>query len=67
MPKPERMGTCAQCEHFEPVTETEGDCRAQPPTLVVRRAQDRDIVETRWPSTLPSDWCGNYTGPNADR
>lgn len=52
--------TCLRCVFWHAGTST---CRFDPPTVV----STIDGLQTAWPSTEGSDWCGDWTPPsNAD-
>ncbi len=58
--KNESSESCCSCKFWnapEDETATVGQCRAHPPTVVVRAA-----AESSFPLTQDSDWCGEFVG-----
>ncbi len=52
--------SCGACAHWNASTETEGQCRRHAPQLITFEV-DADVkVESRFPSTSASDWCGDF-------
>ena len=54
--KSEASDCCCSCKFWNaPETGTTGQCRAHPPTVVVRAA-----AESAFPLTEEADWCGEF-------
>lgn len=52
--------TCASCAFWKATDEEQGECRVRPPQAVVFRVDDETMVETCFPVTEASDWCGEF-------
>jgi hypothetical protein len=53
---------CATCRYWQTgVTTTSGQCRFNPPTLVMRQqGAGVDYLDSRWPKTSSVEWCGKW-------
>ena len=49
-------GTCATCAFF---VDAKGECRLNPPTVVVTGIQQPKF-HSRWPSVDGDDWCSGW-------
>ena len=62
MPKPDHIGTCADCAFFVPQWISDRDagyCHAGPPIPV---STDAGIV-SEWAKVRNADWCGHWADP----
>ena len=66
-----KRGTCATCAFFEDV---KGECRFNPPTLVVthpvmeanQRFGAKPKMGSRWPQVDSDDWCSHWQSAIVD-
>lgn len=55
-----KTDTCVKCTHWNPLSENKGECRRQPPQAITFRVDNETKMETRFPVTSASDWCGEF-------
>ena len=51
---------CQACAYWKSSSET-GECRRHAPQNIVFEVNDKVSVESRFPTTEASDWCGDFT------
>lgn len=56
----ENTNTCATCASWKSSASTEGECRRHAPQLVVFEIDDSTKIESRFPTTKATDWCGDF-------
>ena len=54
-----KWGTCASCEFWLKVYST-GQCRLNPPAVLLRVSNSNSYPFTQWPETLPEEGCGQH-------
>lgn len=55
--------TCATCPFWDPDNFDEGDCRKNPPVVVmadIGLESGSMVAATRWPQVDRDDWCGEH-------
>lgn len=52
--------TCASCKSWDSKGADQGECRRHAPQLIVFEIDDTTKIESRFPVTSASDWCGDY-------
>lgn len=52
--------TCAKCAHWNAKASDSGECRRQPPQAISFKIDNETKVETCFPETSASDWCGEF-------
>ncbi|MGE9289345.1 MAG: hypothetical protein ACQKBT_00055 [Puniceicoccales bacterium] len=52
---------CEACAYWNAKSESEGECRRQPPQEISFTVADDVKFETRFPKTDAKDWCGEFT------
>ena len=55
-----KTDTCATCKYWNPASADQGECRRRPPQAIVFKVGDDEKIETRFPTTQGSDWCGEH-------
>lgn len=54
----EKKQTCENCIYWKALSDPRGECRKNPPTLVI----SKDGTESaEWPKTIKGAWCGEHT------
>ncbi len=61
MSAPVRAQRCETCGCWQRVPGRAGQCRRKPPEVLVM-PDAREGVTTRWPETLPGEWCCAWWG-----
>lgn len=51
---------CAACANWNETSANQGECRAHSPQLITFEIDDSVKVESRFPTTSASDWCGDF-------
>jgi hypothetical protein len=51
---------CAECIYWEPMGGAFGECRVNPPIIIVNKEKLNENVGS-WPTTQKKDWCGRYS------
>ena len=51
---------CADCTHWNARSSTEGECRRHAPQTIAFEVDDTLRVESRFPATAATDWCGDF-------
>ena len=51
---------CASCAHYNAVSPAQGECRRHAPQTVAFRVDESTKFEARFPTSKPSDWCGEF-------
>lgn len=52
--------TCQACAYWKKTSDAQGECRVQPPQAIAFQVDEETRVETRFPVTEASDWCGEF-------
>ncbi len=52
--------TCAACKSWKESGNGQGECRARSPQLIVFEVDNDTKIESRFPTTSASDWCGEF-------
>lgn len=53
------VAVCGNCTHWQPVIDEDGQCCANPPTVVPNMGvPDGEAGKTLWPKTSSGDVCG---------
>ncbi len=51
---------CENCESWNPVEDSAGECRRHAPQTIVFEADDELKFESMFPMTSNDDWCGDF-------
>ncbi|MCU0796332.1 MAG: hypothetical protein MUF31_10395 [Akkermansiaceae bacterium] len=51
---------CENCVHWNADAEEDGECRRHAPQLITFEVDDEVHVESRFPITDKTDWCGDF-------
>ena len=54
--------SCQACAYWNAGDNGEGECRRRAPQTIVFEVNDQVSVESRFPTTSASDWCGDFEG-----
>lgn len=54
--------TCTGCAHWKATGTDAGECRRSAPQLISFTVDAETKIESRFPETAGSDWCGDYEG-----
>lgn len=54
--------SCDRCEHFQPLNQQQGECRLNPPKIVMATVSLRNGLETTcvWPAVGKTQWCSKF-------
>lgn len=52
--------TCAACKNWNDLGNSQGECRAHAPQLIVFEVDSDTKVVSRFPTTTADDWCGDF-------
>ncbi len=52
---------CTDCRHYQQTSAEIGECRRHAPQTVVFQVDAKTQFESRFPSTKPNDWCGDFS------
>lgn len=52
--------SCQACTHWNAKGGSEGECRRHAPQTIAFEIDDDVKVESRFPETKASDWCGDF-------
>ena len=52
--------SCQACAYWNEGGSGEGECRRRAPQTIVFEVNDKVSVESRFPSTSATDWCGDF-------
>lgn len=52
--------TCQACAYWQASNQENGECRRSAPQTIVFEVNDQVSVESRFPATNASDWCGEF-------
>lgn len=52
--------SCAACAHWNATGDRDGECRRHAPQTIAFEVDDDVKVESRFPETKASDWCGDF-------
>lgn len=52
--------TCSACAYWKQLEGETGECRVRAPQAIAFIVDAETKVETRFPSTAATDWCGEF-------
>ena len=52
---------CQACAYWNGASSEKGECRRHAPQNIVFKVNEEVSVESRFPTTSASDWCGDYS------
>ncbi len=52
--------TCSSCAHWKAEENNNGECRRHAPQVVSFEIDSSLSIESKFPTTSASDWCGDY-------
>jgi len=52
--------TCAACTFWKGLDNHKGECRVRPPQTIAFKVDEETKIETCFPVTQDSDWCGEF-------
>lgn len=55
-----KEAACGACAFWKKTGENAGECRVQPPQAIAFKVDEETRVETRFPVTEATDWCGEF-------
>jgi len=55
---------CSLCDNWLVIEESKGECRSRSPQALFVQDGSKTILETVFPQTIASDWCGDFKKVN---
>lgn len=52
--------SCAACANWKSTAQDQGECRSHAPQLITFEVDASMKVESRFPTTSATDWCGEF-------